>query len=90
MAWPGADPLAFYRGLIDDVDAQLGELLNRRAALTAVVQQVKGSTERDHEREREIALALARRAPALGEERLARIVHAIITESLDAVPPQES
>ena len=21
MAWPGADPLAFYRGLIDDVDA---------------------------------------------------------------------
>ena len=27
---------------------------------------------------------MARRAPALGEERLTRIVHAIITESLDA------
>ena len=80
MAWAGADPLAFYRGLIDDVDAQLGDLLNRRAALTRAVQQVKGSTERDLDREREIA-----RAPLLGEDRAARIVHAIITESLDAV-----
>ena len=32
----------------------------------------------------EIARALAARAPLLGEERAARIVHAIITESLDA------
>jgi len=85
MAWAGADPLAFYRGLIDDVDAQLGDLLNRRAALTRAVQQVKGSTERDLDREREIARALAARAPLLGEDRAARIVHAIITESLDAV-----
>jgi GNAT superfamily N-acetyltransferase/chorismate mutase len=84
MAWPGADPLAFYRGLIDSVDADLGELLNRRAALTAAVQPVKGSTERDLGRERAIARALADRAPLLGEERAARIVHAIITESLDA------
>ena len=29
MAWPGADPLAFYRGLIDEVDDQLGDLLAR-------------------------------------------------------------
>ena len=84
MAWPGADPLAFYRGLIDDVDAQLGDLLNRRAALTRAVQQVKGSTERDLAREREIARALADRAPLLGQARAGRIVHAIITESLDA------
>jgi GNAT superfamily N-acetyltransferase/chorismate mutase len=84
MAWPGADPLAFYRGLIDAVDADLGDLLHRRAALTAAVQGVKGSTERDLDRERAIAKALADRAPLLGEERAARIVHAIITESLDA------
>jgi GNAT superfamily N-acetyltransferase len=84
MAWPGTDPLAFYRGLIDDVDSQLGDLLNRRSALTRAVQYVKGSTERDLERERQIARALAARAPLLGEDRAARIVHAIITESLDA------
>ena len=84
MAWPGPDPLAFYRRLIDAVDADLGDLLNRRSALTRAAQQVKGSTERDLDREREIARALARRAPALGADRLTRIVHAIITESLDA------
>ena len=84
MAWPGEEPLAFYRGLIDDVDVQVGDLLNRRAALTRAVQQLKGTTERDPAREREIAHALAVRAPLLGEERAARIVHAIITESLGA------
>jgi GNAT superfamily N-acetyltransferase/chorismate mutase len=89
MAWPGEDPLVFYRGLIDDVDAQLGDLLNRRSALTRAVQEHKGSTERDPVREREIARALAVRAPLLGEDRAARIVHAIITESLDAIGPVE-
>jgi GNAT superfamily N-acetyltransferase len=84
MAWPGTEPLVFYRGLIDAVDEDLGELLNRRSALTRAVQHVKGSTERDLDREREIARALALRAPTLGEDRAARIVHAIITESLDA------
>jgi chorismate mutase len=89
MAWPGAHQLAFYRRLIDSVDVELGDLLNRRAALTRAVQQVKGSTERDLDREREIARALAARAPLLGEDRAGRIVHAIITESLDAVGPVE-
>jgi GNAT superfamily N-acetyltransferase len=84
MAWPGTDAVAFYRSLIDTADAELGDLLNRRAALTAAIQPHKGSSERDPAREREIARALARRAPSLGEDRLARIVHAIITESLDA------
>ena len=42
MAWPGADPLAFYRGLIDDVDAELGDLLDRRVALTRAIQPHKG------------------------------------------------
>ena len=84
MAWPGTDPLGFLRRLIDDVDHQLGELLARRAALTAAVQPHKPAAERDPEREREIAVRMAALAPALGEERLTRIVHAIITESLDA------
>lgn len=84
MAWPGAEPLRFLRGLIDEVDEQLGDLLARRAALTRAVQHIKHDTTRDLLREREIARALAARAPQLGEERLARIVHTIITESLDA------
>ena len=84
MAWLGNDPLGFLRGLIDEVDQQLGELLARRAALTAAAQPHKRAAERDPEREREITARLAARAPALGEERLARILHIIITESLDA------
>ncbi|WP_209021776.1 GNAT family N-acetyltransferase [Nocardioides sp. 503] len=89
MAWPGADPVAFLRGLIDEVDEQLGDLLARRAALTRAVQPHKAQPDardpqRDLQRERAIAEALARRAPALGAERLQRIVHAIVTESLDA------
>lgn len=85
MAWPGVDPLAFLRGLIDDVDAQLGDLLARRVALTRAVQPYKEVPGRDPEREARIAAEMAHRAPELGEERLARIVQAIITESLDAV-----
>lgn len=89
MAWPGRDPVAFFRRLIDDVDDQVGDLLARRVALTRVVQSHKTDPARDPGREREIAHRLAERAPELGEERLARIVHAIISESLDAAggPP---
>lgn len=84
VAWPGTDPVAFLRRLIDDVDHQLGDLLARRATLTAAVQPHKPVGERDPARERAIASRMAAQAPALGEERLTRIVHAIITESLDA------
>ena len=84
MVWPGPEPLRFLRRLIDDVDDQLGDLLARRAALTRVVQSHKPDRSRDPERERQIAARLARRAPELGEDRAARIVHAIISESLDA------
>jgi len=84
MAWAGADPLAFYRGLIDEVDRELGDVLNRRVSLTTAVQPHKPVSERDQDRERSIAEAMAIRAPALGADRLARIVHVIITESLDA------
>jgi chorismate mutase/GNAT superfamily N-acetyltransferase len=84
MAWPGKEPLAFLRGLIDEVDEQLGDLLARRAALTAAVQDIKHDLTRDPVRERAIAEAMALRAPALGVDRLDRIVDTIITESLDA------
>ena len=91
MAWPGTQPLVFFRGLIDDLDVQFGDLLARRAALTAAVQRVKRTLEaepaRDLAREHEIARRMAERAPALGEERLARIIHAVISESLDAASP---
>ncbi|MEZ5095137.1 MAG: GNAT family N-acetyltransferase [Nocardioides sp.] len=88
MAWPGRDPLGFYRGLIDEVDEQLGELLARRTALTRSVQRHKAASGagvgRDPERESEIVAAIARRTPELGADAIARIVHAIITESLAA------
>jgi chorismate mutase/GNAT superfamily N-acetyltransferase len=84
MAWPGTDPMGFLRRLIDEVDDQLGELLARRAALTAAVQPHKPAVERDPEREREIAARMAAKVPALGEERVGRILHAIISESLGA------
>jgi chorismate mutase/GNAT superfamily N-acetyltransferase len=86
MAWPGADPLAFLRRLIDDVDDQFGDLLARRVALTRAVQDLKDDRSRDPGREHEIVARLAARVPELGEDRIARIVHAIITESLDATP----
>lgn len=84
VAWPGEDPLGFLRSQIDDVDAQLGDLLARRAALTSAVQDIKHDTTRDPDREREIAESIARRVPALGADRTARIVDVIIAESLDA------
>lgn len=84
MVWPGREPLAYFRSMIDDVDLVLGDVLARRAALTRAVQAVKPSTHRDPVREAEIARRVAVIAPELGQERVARIVHAIITESLDA------
>ena len=84
MAWPGRDPLGFLRGLIDDVDDQLGDLLARRLALTRAVQAHKAGRGRDLRREREIAARVAQRAPELGEERVALILDAIITASLEA------
>jgi chorismate mutase/GNAT superfamily N-acetyltransferase len=87
MAWPGTDPLAYLRARVDEVDAELAMLLERRATITAAVQRFKpvaGPAGRDQDREREIAERMAQHAPRLGADRLARIVHAVITESLDA------
>lgn len=93
MVWPGTDPLACFRRMIDEVDDLLGDLLARRTALTRVVQDHKRTLAavddpaRDAEREAEIVRRVAALAPELGEERVARIVQAIITESLDAARP---
>ncbi|GAA1475854.1 hypothetical protein GCM10009623_03000 [Nocardioides aestuarii] len=84
LAWPGRDPVSFFRRLIDEVDDELGDLLARRAALTRATQPHEVDPSRDPDRERDIVARLARRAPSLGEERVARIMHAVITESLGA------
>ena len=87
MVWPGHDPLTYFRRRIDAVDTDLGKVLARRAALTAAVQRFKpvsGQEGRDREREAEIAARLAAHAPNLGAARIERIIHAVITESLDA------
>ena len=84
MVWPGSTPLACFRSLIDDVDLVLGDVLARRAALTRAIQAVKPSTRRDATREAEVARRVAAIAPELGQERVARIVEVIVTESLDA------
>ena len=87
MAWPGRDPMAYLRGQVDEVDAALADVVARRLALTRQIQQhkqVPGHAGRDRAREAEIAERMARRAPALEVEQWRRIVHEIITVSLDA------
>jgi chorismate mutase/GNAT superfamily N-acetyltransferase len=87
MAWPDPSSLAGLRGRIDEIDDRLATLLGERAETTARVQQVKevpGHAGRDPDREAEIAARMARLAPVLGEDRLRRIMHVVITESLDA------
>lgn len=90
MVWPGADPLGFYRAMIDEVDLLLGDVLARRAALTRAVQEHKRAESavadpaRDAARERDVVARVAGLVPELGEERVARIMHAVISESLDA------
>lgn len=85
MMWPGA--VGDLRRRIDRVDDRLAELLEERAALSAEIQrlkQVPGHAGRDAAREAEIVERMARRAPSLGVERLRRIMHTVITASLDA------
>ncbi len=87
LAWPGTEPLTFFRSLIDEVDQDLATVLQRRATLTAAIQAHKpvgGHAGRDAQREAAIAERLAGSAPALGPDRLRRILHVVITESLDA------
>ena len=87
MAWPGEDPVGYLRSQVDEVDDDLAKSLARRAALTAAIQGYKpvpGHAGRDPDREAEIAARMARHAPELGEPGLRRIMHEVITVSLDA------
>jgi chorismate mutase/GNAT superfamily N-acetyltransferase len=87
MAWVGPERLAGIRRRIDAVDARLAELLNERALLTAAAQEhktVAGHAGRDVAREAEIVARMADLAPDLGHAAMARIMHAVITASLDA------
>ncbi|ASU83451.1 chorismate mutase [Nocardiopsis gilva YIM 90087] len=75
------------RGRIDEVDAELARLLERRALLAAHVQRLKpvgGFAGRDPKRERALVAAMAVHAPRLGEARLARIMSEVIEAGLDA------
>jgi chorismate mutase/GNAT superfamily N-acetyltransferase len=87
MAWVGEDRLAGIRRRIDALDGRLAALLNERALLTAAAQELKpvgGHAGRDVAREAEIAARMAALAPDLGPDAMARIMHAVITASLDA------
>ena len=91
MAWPGRDPMGFLRGCIDEIDDELAVLLARRTALTGAVQDLKeaagergGEPGRDAAREAEIVARMAQHVPHLGPERIARVMHAVIAESLAA------
>lgn len=91
MAWLGEDPLSYLRLRIDAVDDELAVLLARRTALTGAVQDHKeaagqpaGEPGRDAVREAEIVSRMVRHVPDLGPERIARVMHAVIEESLAA------
>lgn len=75
------------RSAIDQVDAELAVLLERRAELAALVQRLKpvgGFAGRNAERERQIVEAMSAHAPRLGQARLARIMNAVIEAGLEA------
>jgi chorismate mutase/GNAT superfamily N-acetyltransferase len=91
MAWLGEEPLAYLRRRIDALDDELAVLLARRTALTAAVQDHKAATSgyagrrgRDPDREADIVARMAQRVPELGADRIARVMHTVIEESLAA------
>ena len=92
MAWPDPASIPGIRRRIDAVDDALARLLAERARLTAAVQrlkQVPGHAGRDPERENQIVARMSRLAPGLGEDRIRRIMHQVISESLDAAERPE-
>lgn len=93
MAWPDPHSLEGLRRGVDLVDDRVAELLAERALLTARIQQIKevpGHAGRDAEREALIVTRMARLAPQLGADRLRRIMHVVISESLDAAEASHS
>ena len=83
-----ADSVSGCRAVIDTIDDTVFRMLEYRAAVVEAVQQHKLAAclpERDVDREHEIVERLSRNAPRLGDDRVDRLVHAIIDECLDAV-----
>ncbi|MEU4832790.1 chorismate mutase [Streptosporangium sp. NPDC023615] len=81
------------REAIDRVDAALAVLLERRAELAVTVQRLKpvgGFAGRDADRERRLVAEMARRAPVLGETRLAPIMNAVIEAGLHLAEERRS
>ncbi|WP_344916211.1 chorismate mutase [Streptosporangium oxazolinicum] len=79
------DSVVAAREAIDRVDAALAVLLERRAELAGTIQRLKpvgGFAGRDADRERRLVAEMARRAPVLGEARLAPIMNAVIEAGL--------
>jgi chorismate mutase len=75
------------RGRIDRMDAELAELLERRALVAAQVQRLKPVgyfAGRDPRRERELVERMAEYAPRLGTDRLAAIMDSVISAGLAA------
>ncbi|MCW2905065.1 MAG: Chorismate mutase [Streptosporangiaceae bacterium] len=78
--------LSEVRSAIDQLDAELARLLERRVVLAGVVQRLKsvgGFAGRDPERERQVVEGMALQAPRLGPHRLARIMNAVIEAGLE-------
>lgn len=91
MVWPGT--VGDLRHRVNEIDDQLAALLNERAGITAEIQlhkPVAGYAGRDPAREAEIVARMAERAPNLGEQRVAQIMHAVITAGLDAAAEPDS
>jgi GNAT superfamily N-acetyltransferase/chorismate mutase len=89
MVWPGRDPLRCLRALMDEVDDELARVVARRVALTRAIQGFKpvaGLAGRDADREAEIARRMAARAPGPGEAFWRRLVHEVISLSLEEEP----
>lgn len=92
MAWPGQDALQHLRRLMDDVDGDLAAVIARRVALTRAIQgykEVPGHPGRDAERESEIARRMAHLSPVLDEEGWRRIMHEVISVSLDRLESED-
>jgi len=81
----GIATLSECRDGIDQVDAAIARLLERRATLVAAAQEHKGARPtRDVEREARIALRVAARAPRLGPAGAEAVMQAIIESCLAA------
>ncbi|WP_431870414.1 chorismate mutase [Nocardiopsis eucommiae] len=82
-----AEQILRLRGRIDQMDAELAALLERRALVAAQVQRLKPVgyfAGRDRDRERRLVERMAEHAPRLGADRLAGIMDSVISAGLAA------